>query len=316
MIMHGSGNLVQPPFFYYFFLPPVILFTLDKLVSVSRKKAEITVVKAELLPSNVTMLEFKRPTTFEYKSGQWVRIACKTLNSSEYHPFTLSSAPHEENLSLHIRAVGPWTMNLRHTFDPNVVREHPYPKLFLDGPYGEGHQDWYQFEVSVLVGGGIGVTPFASILKDLVNRSSQGQKFTCKKVYFIWVTRTQKQFEWLTDIIREVEDKDVNDLVSVHIFITQFFQKFDLRTTMLYICERHFQKISERSLFTGLRSITHFGRPQFEPFLQSLQDEHPTVGKIGVFSCGPPGMTNNVEKACSELNKYDGAAFIHHFENF
>ena len=52
MVFHGSGNLVQPPFFYYFFLGPVILFTLDKLVSVSRKKAEITVVKAELLPSS------------------------------------------------------------------------------------------------------------------------------------------------------------------------------------------------------------------------------------------------------------------------
>ena len=82
-----------------------------------------------ILLTDVTMLEFKRPTTFEYKSGQWVRIACKTLNSSEYHPFTLSSAPHEENLSLHIRSVGPWTTNLRRTFDPNVVREHPYPKV-------------------------------------------------------------------------------------------------------------------------------------------------------------------------------------------
>jgi len=39
------------------------------------------------------------------------------------------------------------------------------PKLHLDGPYGEGHQDWHRYEVSVLVGGGIGVTPFASILK-------------------------------------------------------------------------------------------------------------------------------------------------------
>ena len=52
-------------------------------------------------------------------------------------------------------------------------------------------------------------------------------------MYFIWVTRTQKHFEWLTDIIREVEEKDVNNLVTVHLFITQFFQKFDLRTTML-----------------------------------------------------------------------------------
>lgn len=53
------------------------------------------------------------------------------------------------------------------------------------------------------------------------------------QVYFLWVTRTQKSFEWLTDIIREVEAGDEKQLVEVHIFITQFQQKFDLRTTML-----------------------------------------------------------------------------------
>lgn len=34
----------------------------------------------------------------------------------------------------------------------------------------------------MLVGGGIGVTPFASILKDIVNKASLGVKFSCKKV--------------------------------------------------------------------------------------------------------------------------------------
>ena len=76
----------------------------------------------------------------------------------------------------------------------------------MDGPFGEGHQDWYRYKVAVLVGGGIGVTPFASILKDIVFRSKTAAiKFPCEKVYFLWVTRTQKQFEWLTDIIREVK---------------------------------------------------------------------------------------------------------------
>lgn len=56
------------------------------------------------------------------------------------------------------------------------------PKLYLDGPFGEGHQEWVNFEVSVLVGGGIGVTPFASILKDLVFKSSVKSKIQCKKV--------------------------------------------------------------------------------------------------------------------------------------
>ena len=64
------------------------------------------------------------------------------------------------------------------------------------------------------------------------------------QVYFIWVTRTQKQFEWMTDIIREVEEKDVKNLVSVHIFITQFKQKFDIRTTML-VSHREIFSLSE-----------------------------------------------------------------------
>lgn len=32
-----------------------------------------------------------------------------------------------------------------------------------------------------------------------------------------------------------------------------------------------------KSLFTGLRSITHFGRPPFVPFFDSLQEVHPEV---------------------------------------
>lgn len=53
------------------------------------------------------------------------------------------------------------------------------------------------------------------------------------KVYFIWVTRTQRQFEWVSDIIREVEEMDTQELVAVHTYITQVAEKFDLRTTML-----------------------------------------------------------------------------------
>ncbi|KFR02023.1 Dual oxidase 2 [Nipponia nippon] len=317
VIIHGSYALIQQPRFHIYFIIPALIYSTDKLLSLSRKKVEISVVKAELLPSGVTHLRFQRPRDFDYKSGQWVRIACVALGTTEYHPFTLTSAPHEDTLSLHIRAVGPWTTRLRELYSPeSLALISKLPKLYLDGPFGEGHQEWNKFEVSVLVGGGIGVTPFASILKDLVFKSSISSKLLCKKIYFIWVTRTQRQFEWLADIIREVEEADRNDLVSVHIYITQLAEKFDLRTTMLYICERHFQKVLNKSLFTGLRSITHFGRPPFVPFFNSLQEVHPEVQKIGVFSCGPPGMTKSVEKACRQLNKKDQTYFAHHYENF
>ncbi|GCB63157.1 hypothetical protein scyTo_0004364, partial [Scyliorhinus torazame] len=133
--------------------------------------------------SGVTHLEFKRPQDFTYKSGQWVRIANLLLGTNEYHPFTLTSAPHEDTLSLHIRAVGPWTTRLREIYSQeNISALGKYPKIYLDGPFGEGHQEWNKFEVSILVGGGIGVTPFASILKDLVFKSTTNSRILCKRV--------------------------------------------------------------------------------------------------------------------------------------
>lgn len=54
----------------------------------------------------------------------------------------------------------------------------------MDGPYGGGNQEWLKYRVSVLVGGGIGITPYAAILRDLVQATS-GKNFSpvnCKKV--------------------------------------------------------------------------------------------------------------------------------------
>ncbi|XP_025152426.1 dual oxidase 2 [Harpegnathos saltator] len=318
MVLHGSGRLVQEPYFHYFFLGPIILFILDKVVTVTRTRIEIPILKADILPSGVTCLIFPKPLNFQYKSGQWIRIACPALQTNEYHPFTLSSAPHETSLSIHVRAVGPWTTNIRDKLEQCTMSNENLPVIHIDGPYGEGHQDWDKYEVAIMVGGGIGVTPFASILKDIVFRSNHNVNFSCKKVYFLWVTRTQKQFEWMVDILRDLEKTDAKNIISIHIFITQFYQKFDLRTILLYICERHFQKISSKSLFTGLKAVTHFGRPKFSQFFLSIQKLHPSTNKIGVFSCGTPTMTEAVDAACKAINltEINDTLFQHIYKSF
>ena len=50
-VVHGSFALLQEPRFYIYLIPPALLFLLDKLISLSRKKVEIPVLRAELLPS-------------------------------------------------------------------------------------------------------------------------------------------------------------------------------------------------------------------------------------------------------------------------
>ncbi|XP_046679008.1 dual oxidase isoform X1 [Homalodisca vitripennis] len=319
-LIHGLARITGPPRFWMFFIIPGIIYTLDKIVSLRTKYLALDVLETELLPSDVIKIKFYRPPNFKYLSGQWVRLACTAFRTDEFHSFTLTSAPHENFLSCHIKAQGPWTWKLRNYFDPcNYNPDEDQPKIRLEGPFGGGNQDWYKFEVAVMVGGGIGVTPYASILNDLVFGTSTNRYsgVACKKVYFLWICPSHKHFEWFIDVLRDVEKKDVTNVLEIHIFITQFFHKFDLRTTMLYICENHFQRLSKTSMFTGLKAINHFGRPDMSSFLKFVQKKHSYVSKIGVFSCGPRPLTKSIMSACEEVNKGRKLPyFIHHFENF
>lgn len=145
----------------------------------------LDIIETELLPSDVIKIKFYRPPNLKYLSGQWVRLSCTAFRSNEFHSFTLTSAPHENFLSCHIKAQGPWTWKLRNYFDPcNYNPEDEHPKIRIEGPFGGGNQDWYKFEVAVMVGGGIGVTPYASMLNDLVFGTSTNRYsgVACKKV--------------------------------------------------------------------------------------------------------------------------------------
>lgn len=146
---------------------------------------------------------------------------------------------------------------MRNYFDPCNYNPEEQPKILLEGPFGGGNQDWYKFEVAVMVGGGIGVTPYASILNDLVFGTSTNRYsgVACKKVYFLWICPSHKHFEWFIDVLRDVEKKDVTNVLEIHIFITQFFHKFDLRTTMLVseIMRRLFKRLKRFNSTVYLR---------------------------------------------------------------
>ena len=82
---------------------------------------------------------------------------------------------------------------------------------------GAPAQNYQNFEVLVLVGAGIGVTPFASILSEINhemeklycpnpdcctangNRVLNVHLFPIKKVYFYFMSRNQGEFSWCDD---------------------------------------------------------------------------------------------------------------------
>jgi hypothetical protein len=91
------------------------------------------------------------------------------------------------------------------------------PRVYIDGPFGSASEDVFKFEVAVLVGAGIGVTPFASILKSIWYRMNYPQGRTrLRKVYFFWVCRDFGSFEWFRSLLLAIEAQDLEDRIEIH----------------------------------------------------------------------------------------------------
>jgi hypothetical protein len=106
--------------------------------------------------------------------------------------------------------------------DPAIRRI--LPRIYIDGPFGSASEDVFKYEVALLVGAGIGVTPFASILKSIWYRLNYPQrKSRLQKVYFFWVCRDFGSFEWFRSLLMAIEAQDIDNRIEIHTVSSLFF---------------------------------------------------------------------------------------------
>ena len=140
-------------------------------------------------------IQFRKPT-FRYAPGQWIFINVPAVSRWQWHPFTITSCPSDPYVSIHIRQVGDFTKTLGQVLDTGsvgkslegaLVNGRNMPALRVDGPFGAPAEDVLDNEIAVLVGAGIGVTPWASVLKHILSQfktSNPPQRL--RRVEFIW----------------------------------------------------------------------------------------------------------------------------------
>uniref|UniRef100_A0A803M0T1 FAD-binding FR-type domain-containing protein n=1 Tax=Chenopodium quinoa TaxID=63459 RepID=A0A803M0T1_CHEQI len=151
---------------------PVLLYSGERIYrSIRSEIHEVDVLQANMYPGKVLHLKFSKPATFTYSSGMYILIKCPQVSPLEWHPFSLTSGPNDNHLSIHVRTLGDWSYQIHNLFHQAMMsKPFDYPKVYIDGPYGAASQDHVKYEVVVLIGLGIGATPFISVLKDIGDR--------------------------------------------------------------------------------------------------------------------------------------------------
>ncbi|MGH0129753.1 UNVERIFIED_CONTAM: hypothetical protein FKN15_039471 [Acipenser sinensis] len=161
-----TGN---PPMTWKWVIGPMVLYVFERLVRFWRSKQKVVITKVVTHPSKTLELQMKKKG-FKMEVGQYVNLQCPSVSQLEWHPFTLTSAPEEDHFSVHIRIVGDWTQQLFEACGgekKEFQEAWKLPKMAVDGPFGTASEDVFRYEVVMLVGAGIGVTPFASVLKSV-----------------------------------------------------------------------------------------------------------------------------------------------------
>ncbi len=304
--------LLHVPGFWIWVAAPGLLFLAEKTHRLIQgaKSAEITT--ADALPSEVTRLRLARPDWFSYQPGEYVFLKHPDISSREWHPFTVTSNPEDRTmLELHVRSVGTWTSRLHDlALTPPEARPADWQRAYLDGPYGSPASDIFDSRIPVLIGAGIGVTPFASILRSILERrrGGQGTTLAMEKIYFIWLNRDQQSFEWFIHLMGQLEDDPATKgIVDIRVYLTGL--RAELTSASLTIAMEVFHQQTGRDLLTGLHAPTLLSRPDWQGVFRSIRDAHPNQ-PVDVFYCGPEGLSRILSR---ESGRFD---FGYKKENF
>lgn len=347
--LHGMFCMIKPdrpPYcsfnsigvFWRYWLVGGLIFVVERILREVRSRHRTWISKVIQHPSNVCEIQIKKEK-IAARAGQYIFICCPEVSYWQWHPFTLTSAPEEDYISIHIRVVGDFTQTLSRALGCDIDIEKKenkgggdekgakvvgtqvnpplnkiLPRIMVDGPFGSASEDFANYETVLLVGAGIGVTPFASILKTIwyrMNNFNNSKPTRLSKVYFTWVIRDFGQAEWFHSLLHAIEEQDTQNRIEISIYLTAKMKFDEVQNIVVHDVG------ADRDAITSLRAPTHFGRPNWDRVFGSIVDKHPDTD-VGVFYCGPPVLSKDLHKLS---NKYTnpgpkGTRFFFGKENF
>ncbi|CAH9118158.1 unnamed protein product, partial [Cuscuta europaea] len=164
-------------FYACIMLPGFYLFLVDRYLRFLQSTQNVRLNSARLLPCQTFELNFSKTPGLKYSPTSIMFINVPTISKLQWHPFTITSNSNleEDTISAIIKCEGSWTKKL---YD---VMSSPSPvdslQVSVEGPYGPAQTSYLRHDALVMISGGSGITPFISIIKELIFMSSvQNQK--------------------------------------------------------------------------------------------------------------------------------------------
>ncbi|KAE9467645.1 hypothetical protein C3L33_00437, partial [Rhododendron williamsianum] len=299
LIIHGIKLYLAHKWYkkttWMYLAVPVLLYVGERLIRAFRSSIKpVQILKVAVYPGNVLALHMSKPQGFKYKSGQYMFVNCSAVSPFEWHPFSITSSPGDDYLSVHIRTLGDWTRQLKTVFSevcqppPNgksgLLRadclqgeNNPKNRGDTDDKHCQGHCEQHEGqdeeENALESGNGGGHTPSTSPYNKR-KPGSQGTNFKTRRAYFYWVTREQGSFEWFKGIMNEVAELDNRGVIEMHNYCTSVYEEGDARSALIAMLQSLNHAKHGVDVVSGTRVKSHFAKPNWRNVYKRIALNH------------------------------------------
>lgn len=324
LMAHGTAGLLQSPMFGYWLAFPTLLVLTERVVRVLLGFSHRVPATIQILDDETVLIKGTIPSEriWQYEAGQYIFLQVPQLSLFQWHPFTVSTCIGKE-FQLHIKTDGNWTSKLRDLATGPDGTASPI-EIGANGPFGAPAQRFYDFSHTIIVGAGIGVTPFSGILVDLQEKedkaranspSQSSEKVDTtpsprtrslllngdttptttppaprRRVDFHWTVRDRNSLLWLSDLLNRVATSQQQHQTSSP------KKNLDIRL------HTHITQSSGRG--RGNSVTTHIYRWLLELHRTASHPRSPLTGLLNPTHFGRPDFVRILDHHYEEMREY------------
>lgn len=224
---------------------------------------------------NTKTFVFEKPKGFNYLAGQYVYLTLPRLDypdaRGDTRHFTLSSSPTEDYLSITVRMRD--SSGFKHTLDESPIGSEismrgPNGDFVLENHASTEHAPTAQVEFQIFIAGGIGVTPFRSIIHYAADKN-------------------------LTTPIMLICSNSIPEEIPFKAELDEISRTHDWLKVIYTVSKPEESRIKWKGLI---------GRINEEFFRTHVPTSHFPLSASVFWVCGPPGMVSAMEETLAKLN--------------
>ncbi|KAJ4850863.1 hypothetical protein Tsubulata_007098 [Turnera subulata] len=211
----------------YWVFPGIFLFALDKLLRIIQSRPETCILSARVFPSKSIELILPKDPSLKYTPTSVVYMKIPNISKFQWHSFSITSSSNvdDKSISLIVKCEGDWTSSLYNMIQAELDSDAGYMScipITIEGPYGPASLDFLRYENLILIAGGIGITPFLSILKEIASVPSGSRYRFPTQVHLVYVVKKSLDICLLTSISHLLLNQSPTQLnLKLTVYVTQ-----------------------------------------------------------------------------------------------